>query len=550
VASKRGSALSDRQRRLLVDVAKELDGDRYTHFIVVGGFGGARLQVHGFEPGLPTRALEKWAGKFEEEDFKDLARGGYVRLERKAGYLEGRLTKVGRQAVLSWARTVGEGDTESAVNVTQASNQPATFPEGHRLEDGRFVIKNLLGKGGMAYVYKAVDTRLEDVVALKFPLFTSDEDYLARLRREVQASRRVSHPNVYKVNELHKAVDGTYFLSMELVEGETLKDVLRRSGPLEEQRVAHLVSEIASGLAALHAENTVHRDIKPSNVMVTPPSGARTERVKLIDFGLAKSRDRDVSITAKGTVLGTPAYMSPEQCGATRTDEASEVYSLATLAYELLVGRPPFEGEPAAVVHQHLYEKPRTDQLSPSIRPVLERALAKAPSDRYSSVTDFAEALTGLARGPGPPNRSTRPVPEVSALTVEPQWPGVTLDAPEGRRYFDWGLRMIQAPEAPPVAMTDDEARAVAERFYVRAEAGIKDVSLAYGLDRERLDWVYETDAQRSFKRMLRATFDKQYLYVTPFRGIPRKCVRCGKRYGDAAINCPDCGIPLPINSA
>lgn len=284
-------------------------------------------------------------------------------------------------------------------------------PVGDRL--GRYRILKKLGQGGMGSVFLAHDEELDRQVALKVPhLPLGDAGALERFLREARAAATLSHPNLCPVYDFGRE-SATPFLAMAYVEGEPLSETLRR-GPLPPAEAAELVRRVAVAVEEAHARGVIHRDLKPSNIMLTP----RGEPV-VMDFGLARrSSAGDSRLTHSGMVLGTPAYMPPEQAeGDTATiGPRSDVYSLGAILYECFTGRPPFEGSVGQVLAQVLTRQPPApSSLRPGLDPCLEavclKALAKKPADRYASMRDFADALSGwlAARPGGDPRRSRWP---------------------------------------------------------------------------------------------------------------------------------------------
>lgn len=275
------------------------------------------------------------------------------------------------------------------------SSRPSLFEleVGQRLAD-RFVIQRALGTGGMGAVYLANDERLGESVALKIMHGMALLDPAAgdRLRREASAARRISHPNVVKIHDVGEDA-GHVFLSMEYVEGQSLKELISRQRMLPLERVRSYLAEICVGLAAAHGQGVIHRDLKPANVIVTPD-----QRVKIIDFGLARIANLE-GMTATGMLLGTPEYMAPEQIKGGNIDPRTDLYSLGALAYHAITGRPPFHGDnPISISLAHTTEQP----IPPSrLRPGLSaewdafvlKALSKAKEDRFDSADAMREAL-------------------------------------------------------------------------------------------------------------------------------------------------------------
>jgi len=266
---------------------------------------------------------------------------------------------------------------------------------------GRYTIERELGRGGMGAVYVAQDAKLGERVALKTiasNLAGDAADLAARFRREVQAARKITHPNVIRIHDLGE--DGPLlFLSMEYVEGETLWARVRRLGRLPVRDATEILSDVAAGVAAAHAAGVVHRDLKPQNVLLG--AGGRGQSVKVIDFGLATASFM-TGMTATGMIMGTPEYMAPEQIRGRPTDARTDVYALGAMAYCALTGQPPFVGDtPIAVGFAQVNDEPRplqdvrSDVPAPLSAAVM-KALAKDPAARFADATDWRTAL-----GPG-----------------------------------------------------------------------------------------------------------------------------------------------------
>src|SRR4051794_12438842 len=204
----------------------------------------------------------------------------------------------------------------------------------------------------MAEVYVAEDELLSRTVAVKvlFPELAHDEAFVERFRREARSAASLNHHNIVSVYDFGED-DGSWFIVMEYVEGQTLRDIIRKEGPLDPARAAGLAGEVAAALAAAHAQGIIHRDVKPANVLIAADSGT----VKVTDFGIARAASARKGLTMPGTVLGTATYLSPEQAQGAEVDFRTDVYSLGMVLYEMLAGRPPFVGDsPVAVAYQHL----------------------------------------------------------------------------------------------------------------------------------------------------------------------------------------------------
>ena len=266
-----------------------------------------------------------------------------------------------------------------------------------------------IGRGGMAVVYQARDTRLERWVALKIlaPQFASDDGFRQRFIRESRAAAAVDHPNIIPIFDAGEA-DGVLYIAMRFVSGQDVHSLLRRTGPLAVTRVAGIISQIAAALDAAHARGLVHRDVKPANMLLTDPSASTADHVYLSDFGISKQVDAAVSLTSTGQLVGTLNYLAPEQIEGHTVDGRADQYALACSAYEMLAGEPPFKRDQSlAVIWAQLSASApaltgRRPDLPAALDQIMARALAKSPADRYGTCGAMAasfEAACGL--GPG-----------------------------------------------------------------------------------------------------------------------------------------------------
>ena len=270
----------------------------------------------------------------------------------------------------------------------------------------RYEIGGVLGRGGMAEVHLGRDLRLGREVAVKVLRsdLARDPSFQVRFRREAQASASLNHPAivaVYDTGEDRTSLGATPYIVMEYVEGETLRDVLRREGHLSPERAMTLAADVSGALDFSHRNGIVHRDVKPGNVMITPQG-----TVKVMDFGIARAvSDSAATMTSTAAVIGTAQYLSPEQARGESVDARSDVYSLGCMLYELATGAPPFTGDsPVSVAYQHVREDPR---LPSSINPeipaeldaILLKAMSKNPANRYQSAADMRNDLLRALAG-------------------------------------------------------------------------------------------------------------------------------------------------------
>jgi serine/threonine-protein kinase len=279
---------------------------------------------------------------------------------------------------------------------------------GKTLAD-KYRIEERISEGGMGTVYRATHVLMEKTVAVKVlhPSLASDEKIVARFTREAKAASRISHPHALNVTDFGEAQDGVVFLVMEYLDGRTLKRVVREEGPMPLLRVVEIARQIAGALDAAHAEGVVHRDLKSDNIMLTETGGG--DWAKVLDFGIAKIIEpdgHDPDLTAANMIIGTPQYMSPEQCSqANEIDARSDIYSFGVILFEMFVGHVPFTGESAtAIMLKHLQEPPPSvleerKDLPPAVGQVVARALSKRPEDRQQSAGELAGALELAAEG-------------------------------------------------------------------------------------------------------------------------------------------------------
>lgn len=380
---------------------------------------------------------------------------------------------------------VTDGGVADARGQGGAPEESDADPLVGRVLDGKYEIIAPLGVGGMGSVYRARRVLIGDEVAVKVlhAKFVNDDTLVERFRREARAAAQLQHPNVVTIHDYGEARgrEGFAYIVMELVRGESLRQLLRREGRMTPARAVSLMRDVCAGVGAAHRRGIVHRDIKPDNIIVVPADeDTPAERVKVVDFGIAKLRDMasdDGTLTAAGAVVGTPFYMSPEQCKGEPLDARADVYSLGALLYEMLAGSPPFNAPSlAGIILKHVSEPPPPlpsgVQVSSALRDAVTRSLSKDPEARQRDASEFSreiQAAASLPDGmqanaaanetPAPPpfSETTTPAP-VTPLPPQPSNPThvhVTADA----------LRHSQ-----PDARTETHAHVPAQQTFPHAQ--------------------------------------------------------------------------------
>ncbi len=309
--------------------------------------------------------------------------------------------------------------------------------------DGRYVVERLLGSGGMARVYLTHDEVLDRHVALKVlrDQYADDEEFTQRFRHEARSVASLSHPNIVSVYDQGRSEDGALYIAMEYVPGGTLKERIRREGHLEPGAAVGVALQIAHALSEAHDKGVVHRDVKPQNVLVTEKGD-----VKVTDFGIARAAESaSTGPTATGAVLGTAAYMSPEQAGGDPVGYESDLYSLGVVLYEMLTGKLPYEAQSTiAQAMMHVNEPPRSPrQANPDVPESMDaltlKLLAKDPQDRYPSAAALARDLERV--------RSGLSLADVDTETVQMTAPPPPLSAGAGQRT---AKTVLQPPATAP----------------------------------------------------------------------------------------------------
>ncbi|WP_257452317.1 serine/threonine-protein kinase [Archangium lipolyticum] len=301
---------------------------------------------------------------------------------------------------------------------------------------GRYRLLQRLAAGGMGVVYRGERLEVGRPVAIKFlhPWIAAEPSFQRRFQLEAQAMSRLSHPCC--VSLIDFGVEGdSPFMVMDFVTGRTLGSLVREGGPLPVKRALGLVRQVLAGLAHAHAQGIVHRDIKPDNIVLTEAIGLG-EQVRILDFGLARLRDTVTGLTA-GLIVGTPAYMAPEQISTGEVDARTDLYSVGVLLFELLTGTKPFHAEQSAeLMRQHQQATPPTlgsttpgGGFSQELERVVGKALAKHPGDRFQSAADFAAALDAL------PQMAATPAPGFDTSVPRPEAPSTQSLLREMNRF-------------------------------------------------------------------------------------------------------------------
>ncbi len=305
------------------------------------------------------------------------------------------------------------------------------------LLNNRYRLVELVGSGGMAVVYKGIDTLLHRPVAIKIlrEAYAGDSTFLARFQQEARSAARLDHPNVVTVYDVGQDGDWHYTV-MEYVEGEDLKTLIRRKGQLSVDEAVRIAAQVAAGVGHAHKAGIIHCDVKPQNVLITPEGVA-----KVADFGIARALSES-GLTDSDVVWGSPLYFSPEQAAGERPSPASDVYSIGVVLYEMLAGVPPFQAEkPTALALMHIREEPSplsvyNPQVPPQLEWVVRKVLAKEPSARYRTAGQLALVLqeyqargrqaTGFLRAPA------------GAAPASPSYSGPPPPPPAWKSGPDW----------------------------------------------------------------------------------------------------------------
>lgn len=313
---------------------------------------------------------------------------------------------------------------------------------GHTLDE-KYLLEETLGIGGMGTVYRAKHLLIDKAVAVKVlnQRFFEDEAAQLRFRREAKAAGRLQHQNAVTVTDFGQTHDGYVYIVMELLVGRTLRDVLAKEAPLDAARAVSIMLQATEAVAAAHEAGIIHRDLKPANIFIVQRAEFPS-LVKVLDFGIAKIAadsldEEDPTLTIIGAMIGTPRYMSPEQCDGAELTPAADVYSLGVILYEMLTGMVPFSGStPLAIALKHASEEPTPPRaIVASVPPDLERvvlhALQKRPEDRPANAAEFRRELYETAERLGLEHAAITSGPDLAALR------NIGTESPSGRLIID-----------------------------------------------------------------------------------------------------------------
>ena len=331
----------------------------------------------------------------------------------------------------------------------------------------KYRIEELIAEGGMGAVYRGTHVLMDKTVAVKVlhPALAADDKIVARFSREARAASRLSHPHALSVTDFGESENGVVFLVMEYLKGQTLKEVIHGEGQMPLPRVIEIVRQICGALEAAHAEGVVHRDLKSDNIMLLDIGGG--DWAKVLDFGIAKITEKvgqDPALTAPNLIIGTPQYMSPEQCSqAAEIDSRSDIYSFGVILYEMLVGHVPFTGEsPTAIMMKHLQEPPPSvleerKDLPAAVGRVVTRAMAKRPEDRFQTVSELSEELAAAAEEPVIATSSDAGSDTADRKTNRIVVPTGTNEAPRETASEDHDEATVVTPRTEPMVAMESE---------------------------------------------------------------------------------------------
>ncbi|MSP55101.1 MAG: serine/threonine protein kinase [Myxococcales bacterium] len=337
---------------------------------------------------------------------------------------------------------------------TATAPMPRVDPMLGKVLNGRYKVTELIAKGGMGSVYKALQSPLDRVVALKVLDGSSEEDqdkeFRGRFILEAAATAKLTHPNTIRIFDYGQTSDQIFYIAMEYLDGRTLHQALREDGVFTPERLIHILCQVCSSLREAHALGLIHRDLKPANVVLLR-TGEEAEFAKVLDFGLVKEVSGKGDLTRTDAVVGSPSYMSPEQIRSTNVDNRSDIYALGVLMYTCLVGKPPFTGtSPVNLLMAHLHHAPppiterARMERAPMLAWIVMTCLKKEPDDRFASVDELSRALRVAAaelRGetPGHPSLLNgrlviegEPTPSGASPRLQPGLSGAPAGRPAG----------------------------------------------------------------------------------------------------------------------
>jgi serine/threonine-protein kinase len=375
-----------------------------------------------------------------------------------------------------------EDQSPLQADATVGTGAPGSAPVdpliGHTLDE-KYRLEARLGIGGMGTVYRAVHLLIDRPVAIKVlnQRFVEDEAARTRFKREARAAGRLQHANAVTVTDFGQSSDGYVYIVMELLEGRTLRDILAKEAPLDAARAVSIMMQISDAVAAAHEAGIIHRDLKPANVFIVQRADVPSV-VKVLDFGIAKlaaeslDEDEPMTLTLIGAMIGTPRYMSPEQCDGAELTPAADVYSLGIILYEMLTGTVPFSGStPLAIAMKHATEAPRAPRdfvanIPDALEQVVLHALEKRPEDRPADAAQFRAELFITAERLGLEHAALTTGPDLEALR------NVGTESPSGRLVIDISrLREHRAANTDPSEVTMVRPPVTGSRVSVAATA-------------------------------------------------------------------------------
>lgn len=347
------------------------------------------------------------------------------------------------------APVIAEADTPYCFDTDRppsSVSRSAVLPSGTPV--GHYIVKDVIARGGFGVVYRSEDVDTGEAVAVKVlhPELTVSREAVLRFEREVQAIRRIEHPNVIHIRDYGELRGGRPFFAMELLNGVDLESYLRTCGRLSPEEALAILEPVCAALTAAHQNSIIHRDFKASNVFLADQNGQR--RVVLLDFGVAKVLDdQGPGITTTSNILGTPACMAPEQITGQPTDVRTDVYALGALAFYMLTGELPFlDASLTALLHMHLYARPPSPSREAPVAPVFDdvvlKAMAKDPAARYQSANEFLEGFREAiveARGAATPRTPRVSLVErrVAAIHIEVSADASAMEDPDDDLLVD-----------------------------------------------------------------------------------------------------------------